>query len=192
MEEFEKRSGLPLSGHRVDLGQGSAAWWPCHVGEGCHVGAGVNLGALCHIGRGVTVGDRSRVQGGAFVGDYCVIEEDAFIGPNATLLNDRYPPTVDRDSWLPCTVRAGAVVGGGATINPGVTVGVGAVVVSGAVATRNVPDGEVWAGVPARFLMTRDEYERKRSECEGVNSLESATQGAFAVVRVEDGAGSPR
>lgn len=49
-------------------------------------------------------------------------------------------------------VGDGAWVGARVTILPGVTIGVRAVVAAGAVVTRDVPDGAVVGGVPARIL----------------------------------------
>ncbi len=48
------------------------------------------------------------------------------------------------------TIEAGAYVGSGALVRENLTVGAGAVIGMGAVVTRDVPAGEVWAGVPAR------------------------------------------
>ena len=155
-----------LTGVRHDLGNGSVAWGPCHVGMDALVGADCSVGALAHVGSKATLGDRVRVQGGAYVASICVLDDDAFVGPNATLLNDRHPPSRDRAKWLPVIVRAGAVIGGGATVLPGVTIGEGAVVAAGAVATKDIPAGEVWGGIPARFIMTRENYESSRAEGE--------------------------
>lgn len=49
-------------------------------------------------------------------------------------------------------VEEGAYLGSGCVIREALTVGLGALVGMGAVATRDVPPGEVWAGVPARFV----------------------------------------
>lgn len=49
---------------------------------------------------------------------------------------------VKRDAWI----------GARASILPGVTIGEGAIVGTGAVVTRDVPDGAVVAGVPAKAI----------------------------------------
>jgi sugar O-acyltransferase (sialic acid O-acetyltransferase NeuD family) len=49
-------------------------------------------------------------------------------------------------------VGEGAYIGSGALLRENLTVGPGAVVGMGAVVTRDVPAGEIWAGVPARRL----------------------------------------
>ena len=151
-----------LSGERHDLGNGSVAWGPCHVGMDAVIGADCSIGALAHVGSEAILGNRVRVQGGAYVASICVLRDDVFVGPNATLLNDRHPPSRDRAKWIPVVVEAGAVIGGGATVLPGVTIGEQAVVAAGAVATKDIPDNEVWGGVPARFIMSRDDYESSR------------------------------
>ena len=153
-----------LTGIRHDLGNGSVAWGPCHVGKEAVIGANCSVGALAHVGSEAILGDGVRVQGGAYVASICELGDNVFIGPNATLLNDRHPPSRDRGKWLPVIVESGAVIGGGATILPGVTIGQHAVVAAGAVATKDIPSGEVWGGVPAKFLMTRNEYESNRKE----------------------------
>jgi sugar O-acyltransferase (sialic acid O-acetyltransferase NeuD family) len=48
-------------------------------------------------------------------------------------------------------VQQGAYLGSGCLIREGRTIGPWALVGMGAVVTRDVPGGEVWAGVPARF-----------------------------------------
>ena len=44
---------------------------------------------------------------------------------------------------------------------PGVSIGERCVIGAGSVVTRDVPDGKVAAGVPARVIMTTAEYVRK-------------------------------
>ncbi|MEK9651313.1 MAG: acyltransferase [Poseidonia sp.] len=153
---------LPLSGQRLDLGNGSVGWWPCHIGRDARIGSDVRIGALAHVGQRVSIGDRCKVQGTAYIADACVLHDDVFIGPAAVLLNDKFPPSNDREKWAPVVVERGAVIGGNATVVPGCTVGENSVLAAGAVLTKNLPANEVWAGNPARFLMTRSDYERRR------------------------------
>ncbi len=46
-------------------------------------------------------------------------------------------------------------------ILPNVTIGDNSIVAAGAVVTKSIPSGEVWGGVPAKFLMTIEEYYEK-------------------------------
>jgi UDP-2-acetamido-3-amino-2,3-dideoxy-glucuronate N-acetyltransferase len=153
---------LPLSGQRVDLGNRSVAWWPCHIGKDAIVGEQVSIGALAHIGQRVILGDRCKIQGAAYIADACVLHDDVFIGPSAVLLNDKFPPSNDRKKWRPVVVEEGAVVGGGATVVPGCTIGKNSVLGAGSVLTKSIPENEVWAGNPAKRLMTRAAYEQRR------------------------------
>ena len=155
------KSDLPVQGERIELGDDSVAWWPCHIGSESVVGKNCSIGALAHIGGEVVIGDGCRIQGGAYIADGSIIGARVFIGPNATILNDRYPPSGDASLWKPVSICDDAVIGGGSTVVAGVAIGRGAVIAAGATATKDVPD-EVWAGVPATYLMSRQEYEARR------------------------------
>jgi acetyltransferase-like isoleucine patch superfamily enzyme len=54
------------------------------------------------------------------------------------------------------------IIGGGVTILPDVVLGENSVIGGGSVVTKNVSPGKVMSGVPAREVMTMDEYEAKR------------------------------
>lgn len=49
-------------------------------------------------------------------------------------------------------IKEGAFIGARSMILKGVTIGKGSVVGAGSVVTRDVPDGEIWAGNPAQFI----------------------------------------
>jgi acetyltransferase-like isoleucine patch superfamily enzyme len=59
------------------------------------------------------------------------------------------------------TVRDNCFIGYGATILPGVTIGPSSVVAAGALVTQDVPPNTVVGGVPAKVLMTVEEYAEK-------------------------------
>ena len=149
---------------RIELEGGSVAWGPCHIGTDVKIGTSCSIGALAHIGRKVTLGDACRIQGGAYIADECHLGDRVFIGPNATLLNDKYPPSQNPSQWQPVHIGNDSVIGGGATVIAGCSVGFNAVLGAGSTLTRNIPDNEVWAGNPAVYLMMRDTYDEKQQQ----------------------------
>ena len=81
------------------------------------------------------------------------VEDGVMVGPGAGFFTVNHEPgnirtvmakgiLVKRDAWI----------GARASILPGVTIGEGAIVGTGAVVTRDVPDGAVVAGVPAKAI----------------------------------------
>ncbi|RJU94762.1 MAG: N-acetyltransferase [Candidatus Poseidoniales archaeon] len=154
---------LSLSGQRIDIGKDSVAWGPCHIGSSTEIGASCSIGSLAHIGRNVKIGNNCRIQGGAYIADGCILADNVFIGPNATLLNDKYPPSKNPQQWQIILIENNAVVGGGATIVPGCSIGHSSVLGAGSTLTKSIPQGEVWAGNPAVHVMSRKEYDVKQS-----------------------------
>ena len=152
-----------IGGKRVPLNATSNAYEPCYIGKGLVVGDNILIGSMCHIGRSVEIGNGTRIQGSTYISDCTKIESNVFIGPNSTILNDKYPPSGNRDKWGPVTIQENAVIGGGVTILAGVTIGVNAVLGAGSVLTKSIPDGEVWKGNPASFHMQRKDYEERRN-----------------------------
>lgn len=56
----------------------------------------------------------------------------------------------------PVTIKDGAFIGGHCIILKGVTIGKKSVIGAGSVVTKSVPDGEIWAGNPAKFIRKLD------------------------------------
>ena len=55
-------------------------------------------------------------------------------------------------------IKDWSYIGAGSQIMPGVTIGKGSLVAAGSIVTKSIPDGEVWGGVPARFISTVEQY----------------------------------
>lgn len=64
-------------------------------------------------------------------------------------------------------------IGCRSTIMPGVTMGNNSVLGAHSLLTKSIPAGEVWAGVPAHYLMTIDEYARKCKNGKGYVKFEN-------------------
>lgn len=52
----------------------------------------------------------------------------------------------------PIKIKKGAFIGANSIILKGVEIGENSVIGAGSVVTQNVPDKEIWAGNPARFI----------------------------------------
>ena len=89
--------------------------------------------------------------GGITIGD------GALIGHNVVLatINHDLEPEHRADLWLkPIHIGKNAWIGANATILAGVSIGENAVVAAGAVVTKDVPDGVMVGGVPAKIIKT--------------------------------------
>lgn len=59
------------------------------------------------------------------------------------------------------TLHENCMVGAYSILMPGCSVGKNSIVAAGSVVTKHIPANEVWGGVPAKFIMTIDEYADK-------------------------------
>ena len=66
---------------------------------------------------------------------------------------DRYEGTdISKRKILPVTIKDNAFIGAHSIILKGVTIGEKSIIGAGSVVARDVPDGEIWAGNPAKFI----------------------------------------
>jgi acetyltransferase-like isoleucine patch superfamily enzyme len=144
----------------VQLGEGVVVQAFANL-YGCRIGDGTRIGTFVEIQRGAVIGARCKIQSHTFVCDGVTIEDEVFVGHGVIFVNDKRPeattesgePKTAADWELERTVVARrASIGSGAIVLGGVRIGEGALVGAGAVVSRDVEDGEVVAGVPARAL----------------------------------------
>ena len=128
---------------------------------GCEVGDGSRIGAFVEVQKGAVIGSNCKISSHTFICEGVEIGDRVFVGHNVSFINDKKPratrpdgtPQTEEDWTLERTrVLEGASIGTGSTILCGVTIGRGAMVGAGSVVTRDVPDGAVVAGVPARII----------------------------------------
>ena len=66
-----------------------------------------------------------------------------------------YEDRINEDRYIkskPIRVCEGAFIGACSIILKGVTIGRHSIIGAGSVVTKDVPDGEIWAGNPAQFI----------------------------------------
>lgn len=124
-------------GGRIDIGEWS------FVGEGTRIWSGLSI----------SIGDRVMIAHNVNIFD----NQTHPIDPVARhrhfreILESGHPRNIDLGDQ-PVRIDDDAWIAAGATILKGIRVGRGAIVAAGAVVTRDVPDGALVAGNPARIV----------------------------------------
>ena len=134
------------------IGDGTKIWHFCHVCVGAQIGRGCNLGQNVFIAGGAVIGSNVKIQNNVSVYDGVTLEDDVFLGPGCVLTNVTNPRSqvIRHGLYEKTVIRRGATVGANATIVCGITIGRYAFIAAGAVATKDVPDYALIAGVPGR------------------------------------------
>jgi acetyltransferase-like isoleucine patch superfamily enzyme len=117
------------------------------------IGDDVSVGTHSVIEHHVTLGHGVRIHSNVFIPEFSIIDAGAWVGPNVVLTNAKYPRgRAVKDNLKGPRLMSGAKIGANATLLPGITIGRGAVVGAGSVVVRDVPDGKVVVGNPARVI----------------------------------------
>ena len=132
---------------------------------GCSIGDYSRIGTFVEIQKGVHIGSNCKIQSHSFICEGVRIKNRVFIGHGVTFINDKLPKTTNLDGtikrngdWIctETTIEDEASIGSGSTILCGINIGRGAVIGAGSVVTKNVPDGQVWVGNPAKPIKEQD------------------------------------
>ena len=116
------------------------------IGDDCSIGSGSVIEFSVRIDDGV------RLHSQCFVPEHSVLEAGCWLGPRVVITNARFPAGPrTKGSLEPVLIRKGAKIGANATLLPGIVIGAGSLVGAGSVVTRDVPDGAVVRGNPARL-----------------------------------------
>ncbi len=113
------------------------------VARDVEIGAGTVVAAGCAINPGTRIGANVIVNTGAIVDHECVVEDGVHLGPGVHLAGR---VSIGRGTWL----------GIGTTVSDKVRIGAGSVVGAGSLVLRDIPDGVVAYGVPARTVRKND------------------------------------
>lgn len=118
----------------------------------------VSVGDYNIIGRGVSIencvsiGDRNKFETNCYITAYSKIGSYCFVAPGVVTSNDNY---MARDAerfkhFKGITMEDGARLGANATVLPGRVIATDGTAAAGSVVTKNIPQGRIWAGNPAK------------------------------------------
>jgi bifunctional UDP-N-acetylglucosamine pyrophosphorylase/glucosamine-1-phosphate N-acetyltransferase len=145
------------------LGDESRVWWS--VVEGAETGRRVHIGPYCRVRPGTVLADdvtlgsfaevkNSSVGAGTQMHHFSYLG-DAQVGANVNIGAGVITVNYDGVSKHQTTIGAGAFVGSDTMLIAPIRVGDGATTGAGSVVTRDVPDGGMVVGVPARPFQRR-------------------------------------
>lgn len=123
---------------------------PCYfiVQKGGRLVIGDNVGMSCAAlvcANNITIGDDVQIGGGVVIYDTDFHSLDV-------VERTSIPEIVGNVSTSPVEVKKGAFIGAHSIILKGVTIGENSIVGAGSVVTKSVPDNQIWAGNPAKFI----------------------------------------
>jgi acetyltransferase-like isoleucine patch superfamily enzyme len=131
------------------------------IGKDCEIYKDVSWGSEPYL---ISIGDHVRITSGCRF-----ITHDGGVW----VLRKMYG-IESADLFGPIKVGNNVHIGMNSVIMPGVTVGNNVIIGCGAVVTHDIPDGEVWGGVPARKIKTIEEYyEKNKDRFEATKGLSS-------------------
>lgn len=130
------------------------------VRENVVIGDDVSVWSNTMIDYSCVIGDRVKIHCNCYVAQFTRIDDDAFLAPGVTIANDLFPGVqVSADAMRGPWIGAGAQIGANVTLLPYVHVGRGAIIGAGSVVTRDIPDGVLAYGNPARVARRLDEID---------------------------------
>jgi acetyltransferase-like isoleucine patch superfamily enzyme len=128
---------------------------------GASIGDNTQIGPFVEIQAGSNIGKNCKIQSHSFICEGVYLKDGVFIGHGTMFCNDRKPSSLNKKGKLKAKndwslekvlVKENASIGTNCTILCGLTIGKNTLIGAGSVVTKNIPDNEVWAGNPAKFL----------------------------------------
>ncbi|WP_205957610.1 sugar O-acetyltransferase [Pantoea stewartii] len=123
----------------------------------------------CDYGYNIEIGDNfyANVNFTVLDGAKVTIGDNVFIAPNVGIYTAGHPLDAGRrnkglEYAHPVTIGNNVWIGAGVSVLPGVTIGSDSVIGAGAVVLRNVPEGVLVAGNPARVVREITEEDKLR------------------------------
>ena len=130
---------------------------------GCDIGDDTKIGTFVEIQKQSKIGSKCKVSSHSFICSGVTIGNGCFIGHGVMFINDNYPKSLNKNGnlenekdwserFVETKVGNNVSIGSNATILGGITIGDNVLVGAGSVVTKNIPDGKIVAGNPAKVI----------------------------------------
>ena len=134
------------TGHRVTIRENS------RIGHHVHVGTLSDIQGICEIGNYVNMHSNVHVGQKSVIGNY------VWLFPYVVVTNDPNPPS---ENLLGVTIKDYAVVATNSILLPGITIEEDTLIGAGAIVTKDIPQGMVAVGNPAKVVGPTDKIANK-------------------------------
>ena len=142
-DRAETRPGLIRQVAESGLALASVIHPSAVISPSARLGAGLLIAPGVIVGPAATVGDHVIINSAATIDHDTVLEDNVVLGPAVHLAGG-------------VTVGSGSLLGVGVVSAPGVTIGGNCLIGAGSVVIKDIPEGVVAAGVPAREIRRRE------------------------------------
>ena len=130
---------------------------------GCDIGDDTKIGTFVEIQKQSKIGSKCKVSSHSFICSGVTIGNGCFIGHGVMFINDNYPKSLNKNGnlenekdwserFVETKVGNNVSIGSNATILGGITIGNNVLVGAGSVVTKNIPDGKIVVGNPAKVI----------------------------------------
>ncbi|WP_198468387.1 acyltransferase [Acetomicrobium sp. S15 = DSM 107314] len=134
-------------GKRVLIGDSSSIFCRVFIDDDVIISRNVTINSDVKIGKNVRIMDNTHVTG------RCIIGNNVFISVGVSMANDsRFGRSGYSEDCQGPTIEENVCIGAGAVLLPGVHIGRNSVVAAGSVVKKNVPEGMIVTGNPARIV----------------------------------------
>lgn len=118
-------------------------------------------GVLNDIGEGISIGNNVGISSGCFISvrGFIEIHDNVIFGPGVKIFSENHkfenhniPINLQGTSRKGIKIKSGCWIGSNAVVLDGVTIGENSVVAAGSVVTKDVANGRIVAGAPAKEI----------------------------------------
>lgn len=119
------------------------------VGKNVRIGAGCSFTSFCEIRDDCKLGDRVSMGSRGTLSAGTIVEDDVIM-KYLFVVTDT-PDLTENDEKVVGVLKKGSRYGASVIIMPGVTIGENSEIGASSQVRKDVPDNEIWFGIPAKF-----------------------------------------